>query len=107
MDENSMSNEEKSIHNLTDEFKESNNGNNQDVIVVDGRGYETNSLNNKEIHNLVEVIENTQAGDTLYGEIMKKSEEIIERIVLQMVPEIAERIIKEEIEKLKKTNDAE
>ena len=107
MDENSTVDKERNIHNLTDEFKESNNGNNHNVIVVDGRGYENNSSNNKEIHNLVEVIENTQAGDTLYEEIMKKTDEIIERIARKIVPEIAERIIKEEIEKIKNAKNTE
>lgn len=86
------------------EFEESMDGNNQDVIVVDGRGYERNSSGNKEIHNLVDIVENAQAGDILYEEIMKKSEEIISKIAREIVPEITERIIKEEIEKIKKNN---
>ena len=77
------------------------------VIVVDGRGYENNSQEKKEIHNLVDVIEDTRNADKIYEEIMKRSEEIVRKIALKIVPETAERIIKEEIEKIRKTGDAE
>ncbi len=39
------------------------------------------------------------------GEIMKRVAEITERIAREMVPDIAERIIREEIEKLKATDE--
>jgi hypothetical protein len=97
----STATEDKSIHDLTDEYKELNNGNNQEVIVVDGRGYENNTDNKKQIFNLVDIIENNQTADNLHEEIMKMAVEIVERIAREMVPEIAERVIKEEIEKLK------
>ncbi len=99
--------DDKSIHDLTDEYKELNNGNNQEVIVVDGRGYENNADNKKQIFNLVDIVENTQTADNLHDEVMKRAVEIVERIAREMVPEIAERIIKEEIEKLKKISAVE
>ena len=107
MDANSIINEDEKIHNLTNEYKESNNGSDQEVIVVDGRGYENKSQEKKEIHNLVDVIEDTRNADKIYEEIMKRSEEIVRKIALKIVPEIAERIIKEEIEKIRKISDAD
>jgi ketopantoate hydroxymethyltransferase len=98
---------DKSIHDLNDEYKEMNNGNNQEVIVVDGRGYENNTDNKRQIYNLVDIIENTQTADNLHDEVMKRVVEIIERIARESVPEIAERVIREEIEKLKKISAAE
>jgi hypothetical protein len=107
MDANSIINEDDKIHNLTNEYQEANNGSDQDVIVVDGRSYENNSQEKKEIHNLVDVIEDTRNADKMYEEILKRSEDIVRKIALKIVPEIAERIIKEEIEKIRKTSDAE
>ena len=95
--------EDNSIHDLTDEYKELNNGNNQDVIVVDGRGYENNADGNKQIYTLVDIIDNPQTADNLRDEVMKRAVEIVERVAREIVPEIAERVIREEIEKLKKT----
>jgi hypothetical protein len=61
------------------------------------------------IYDLVDVIEE-QPGETvsegvLNEEIVKKIEEIAEKIAREMFPGIAERVIKEEIEKLKKTDE--
>jgi hypothetical protein len=99
--------EDKSIHDLTDEYKELNNGSNQEVIVVDGRGYENNADNKKQIFNLVDIVENSQTADNLHDEVIRRATEIVERIAREMIPEIAEKVIKEEIEKLKKMSDAE
>jgi hypothetical protein len=107
MDANSIIDEDEKIHNLTNEYKEPNNGSDQEVIVVDGRGYENNSQEKKEIHNLVDVIEDTSTADKIYEEIIKRSEEIVRKIASKMVPEIAERIIKEEIEKIKINSGAD
>jgi len=107
MDSDSTVTEDKNIHDLTDEYKELNNGNNQEVIVVDGRGYENNADNKKQIFNLVDIIENTQTADNLNEEVMKRAVEIVERIAREIVPEIAERVIKEEIEKIKKISATE
>lgn len=58
------------------------------------------------IYDLIDVIEKkpkmafVDAG--LRDEIMKRAEEIAEKIAREMIPGIAERVIREEIEKLKK-----
>ena len=100
MDSDSMATAGKKIH-------EQNNGSNQEIIVVDGRGYENNVNNKREIYTLVDVIEDSQTANNLNEEIIKRAAEIIERITRELVPEIAERVIKEEIEKLKKLSSNE
>lgn len=106
MDSHSIEPENNNVYNLTDVQEESNE-NHQEVIVVDGRGYEDNDKNKKDIYNLVDVIEDTQTADNLYENIMKQAAKIVERIAWEIVPEIAERVIKEEIEKLKKISTNE
>jgi len=107
MDENSIIKDNKEVYDLTDELRDENNGNNKDVIVVDGRGYENDSEIKKEVYTLVEEINDNKMGDRIYEDIFKRLEEIVERIATRMVPEIAEKIIKEEIEKLKKYSESE
>lgn len=100
MDSDSMATADKKIH-------EQNNGSNQEIIVVDGRGYQNNVNNKREIYTLVDVIEDSQTANNLNEEIVKRAAEIIERITRELVPEIAEKVIREEIEKLKKLNSNE
>jgi hypothetical protein len=107
MDEKSIIKDNKEVYDLTDELQDENNGNTQDVIVVDGRGYENDSEIKKELYTLVEVINDNKMGERIYEDIFKRLEEIVERIAIRMVPEIAERIIKEEIEKLKRYSESE
>lgn len=107
MDANSVRKEDKHILDLTEEIQDPNNGNHQEVIVVDGRGYQKTSRDNGEVYNLIDVVDDNQTSDLINKEIIARSEEIIERIARKIVPEIAERIIKEEIEKLKKTDNIE
>jgi len=102
MDAHSIPGDHKEIHDLNEVFPDDKNDSNQEVIVVDGRGYDNDSLLAKEVYTLVDVIEENQTGNKLYEDVMKKTEEILERIARKIVPEIAERIIKEEIEKIKK-----
>jgi hypothetical protein len=58
------------------------------------------------IYDLVDVVERkprmalVDAG--LHDEIMKRAGEIAEKIAREIIPDIAERVIREEIEKLKK-----
>jgi uncharacterized protein YutE (UPF0331/DUF86 family) len=58
------------------------------------------------IYDLVDVIETKPkmaVVDTgLHDEIMRRAVEIAERIAREVVPDIAERVIREEIEKIKK-----
>jgi seryl-tRNA synthetase len=102
-----MDNQKRKVHNLIDELKDENDVNSQDVIVIDGRGYEDDSPINEEVYNLVDVIDEHQLSNKRYEDIMQRVEKMVENITRKMVPEIAERIIKEEIEKLKKSNAAE
>jgi hypothetical protein len=97
-------NKDKNISNIDNG---SNKSNNQEFIVVDGRGYENSSENKEEIYNLIDVIEENSSGDVVAEEIKTRTTEIVERIAREIIPQIAERIIKEEIEKLKNTNDSE
>lgn len=106
MDENSIM-KGKVIRDLTDAYQEPNNGNSQEVIVVDGRGYENPDQRENDIYTLVDIIEDSQTGDKIYEDIMKRAEKIVENIARKMIPEIAERIIKEEIEKIKNNGSAE
>jgi hypothetical protein len=58
------------------------------------------------IYDLVDVVEKRPrmafVDSGLRDEIMKRAEEIAERVAREVVPDIAERLIREEIEKLKK-----
>lgn len=60
----------------------------------------------EKIYDLVDVIEKRPRMaivDTgLHDEIMKRAVEIAEKIAREVIPDIAERVIREEIEKLKK-----
>ena len=60
----------------------------------------------EKIYDLVDVIERKPrmaVVDTgLHDEIMKRVAEIAEKIAREVIPDIAERVIREEIEKLKK-----
>jgi uncharacterized Zn finger protein len=107
MGSNSITIEDKNIHDLTDVYEETNGVNNQEVIVIDGRGYENNTKYKSEKHSLVDAIEDTQTANNLHEEIIKRATEIVERIAREIIPEIAEKVIKEEIEKLKKMSSKE
>lgn len=104
MDMNSAA-DDKKIHDLTDVYEERNGRNNQEVIIVDGRGYERIAKDGKDIHDLIDVIEDRQVATNLQEEIIRRATQIAERIARELVPDIAERIIREEIKKLKKLSD--
>jgi len=96
----------KKIFDLTDVLEEKNGKNNQEVIVIDGRGYEKNiKVNN--LHDIVNEVEEKRLESQLNEEIIQKVTEITEKIVREIVPEIAERIVREEIEKIKKMSNSE
>ena len=61
------------------------------------------------IHDLTDVVEEPRidaiVGGRLQDDIMKKVAEVAERIAREQFPGIAERIIREEIENLKKSGD--
>jgi hypothetical protein len=77
----------------------------REIIVIDGRVYERVSKPGDAVHDLVDSIETGSGGSLddvgLNDEIIKTVSEIAERIAKEMVPGIAERVIREEIDKLK------
>jgi hypothetical protein len=102
MADDSVITDDKKIYDLTEIYEERNGRNNQEVIVVDGRGYERISKDNKYIHELVDFAGDQSATNKLNEEILKRVTEITERIAREIIPEVAERVIREEINKLKK-----
>jgi len=64
---------------------------------------------NDAVYDLVDVIEEPRidaiVGGRLQDEIMKKVAEVAERVAREQFPGIAERVVREEIEKLKKSID--
>jgi hypothetical protein len=78
----------------------------REIIVIDGRVYERVLNSGDAVYDLTDVVEKGSEGfmydPGLNEEIMKAVAETTERIVKEMVPEIAERVIREEIEKLKR-----
>ncbi len=107
MDSNSIIKDNKKIYDLTDVSTDAENGNTQEVIIVDGRGYEKSNFEQEEVFTLLDVVDDPQARENLYKEILKRSEAVVERIARQVVPEIAEKMIRAEIEKIKKETETE
>jgi hypothetical protein len=104
--------QDKKIFELTEVYDERNGidrissdgGKSPQVIVIDGRGYERVKPEGQNIHDLTEIVEDRSPNFQINDLVMKRTEEIIERIARDMIPEIAERVIREEIEKLKQPN---
>lgn len=71
-----------------------------------GESAERKNVKQEIIYDLVDVIEKRPkmaVVDTgLHDEIMRRAVEIAEKIAREVIPDIAERVIREEIEKLKK-----
>lgn len=111
MTEDSGTVQDKKIYELTEIYDERNGQsrkspdgkNSQQVIVIDGRGYERQTLNGHLVHDLTEVIEDDPSSERINEMVMKQATEIIERIARELIPDIAERVIREEIEKIKAT----
>ena len=102
MADDSIMTDDKKIYDLTEIYEERSDKNNQEVIVVDGRGYEKAAKDNKYIYELVDIAEEQPVDDKLHDEMLKQANLIAERIAREVIPGIAERVIREEIEKLKK-----
>lgn len=85
------------IHNLEDLLDTSSG--------FSGQGESDVKARPDRIHDLVDVIEKKTkmafVDPGIHDEIMKRASEIAEKIAREMIPDIAERIIREEIEKLK------
>ena len=104
--------EDKKIYDLTEVYEDGNGsghnslmaGNNHKNIAIDRRFYERVTMDN-DIHNLKDVAEYTSSSSKLNEEIIKRATEIAEKIVREIMPGIAERIVKEEIEKIKRMSN--
>lgn len=105
MDEKSIRANHKKIYDLTEIYEEKNGRNNQEVIVVDGRGYEKIIKDEKFIHELVDVAEDQAALDNVHEEMIERITRMAEKIAREIIPDIAERVIREEIDKLKKMSE--
>jgi hypothetical protein len=77
-----------------------------EIIVIDGRVYERVVKYEDPVYDLGDVVERGHRSSPqdlkLDDEILKRVSEVTEKIAREMIPDIAERVIREEIEKLKK-----
>jgi hypothetical protein len=95
------------IHDLVDvvEGEPTETRSEQEIIVIDGRVYERAPNPGDRIYDLNDVFEEGEAtafrAAALDCEIRKVAAEMAERIAREVIPGIAERVIREEIEKLK------
>ncbi|WP_408998949.1 hypothetical protein ACJ77P_03025 [Syntrophus buswellii] len=82
-----------------------------EVLVIDGRGYEKEPPPADIIHDLVDAIEEKPILDQPHGlsqeEVGRLITETVEKMAREMIPVIAERVIREEIEKLKQDSEEE
>ena len=60
------------------------------------------SEEDKKIYDLTDVVEDAGSSSKLNEEIVKRATQIAEKIAHDIMPRIAERVIREEIEKIKK-----
>jgi len=83
----------------------------QELLIIDGRGYKEGRQPEEKIHDLVDITEEKRTPDqpqVLPEDVMRKAiVETVERMTREMIPGIAERIIREEIEKLKREAEEE
>jgi hypothetical protein len=86
------------IHDLLDPIDSVSGFHGKNVLEIKGRP--------EKIYDLVDVVERKPRMaliDTgVHDEIMNRAVEIAEKIARELIPDIAERVIREEIEKLKK-----
>jgi len=67
-------------------------------------GY-SGSAEDKKIYDLTDVVEDAGSSNKLNEEIIKRATQIAEKIAHDIMPRIAERVIREEIEKIKKISN--
>ena len=65
-------------------------------------GGNSGSAEDKKIYDLTDVVEDSGSSSKLNEEIIKRATQIAEKIAQDIMPGIAERVIREEIEKIKK-----
>jgi len=78
-----------------------------EIIVIDGRVYERVVKQEDNVYDLVDIVERGHGSSPQDlklddNDILKRVSEVTEKIAREMIPGIAERVIREEIEKLKK-----
>jgi hypothetical protein len=77
----------------------------QEVIVIDGRGYDRVLRPEDKIYNLYDVFAEGTGPSLREGAMDEETRKIVlamaEKIARELIPEIAERVIRGEIEKLK------
>ncbi|MFO7570089.1 MAG: hypothetical protein R6W75_09865 [Smithellaceae bacterium] len=106
--------EEKKIYDLTDVYDEhevprrrsTDVKANPNVIVIDGRVYEK-VRQNKTVHELTDVVEEPAQWTDIHEAVAKQITEITEKIAREMIPGIADRVIREEIENLRRKTASE
>ncbi len=112
MIEDSGTVQDKKIFELTEIYDERNGhgrrvtdgSNPQQIIVIDGYGYERVKPSGEQIHDLTEVVDDHLLPHQIDDAIMLRAVEIVEKIARQVIPEITERVIREEIERRKIMN---
>ncbi len=81
----------------------------QEVIVIDGRGYDRVIRPGEKIYDLHDIVEERPGPvfteRAMDEEMRKIALAAAEKIARELIPEIAERVIREEIEKLKSEYD--
>ena len=74
---------------------------NSNVIVIDGRVYEKVKLNTG-VHELTDVVEERTQLTDIHEVVLRHVSEITEKIAREMIPGIVERVILEEIDKIRR-----
>jgi hypothetical protein len=77
-----------------------------DVSAIAAQSFSGRGTSREKIYDLVDVVEKRPrmalVDEGLRDEIMKRASEIAEKIARDVIPSVAERVIREEIEKLKR-----
>ena len=72
------------------------------LVVIDGRVYEKVKVSGAMLYDLTDVIEERVTASEVQDAVVRQVQETAERIARELVPGIVERVVREEIEKLRK-----
>ena len=72
------------------------------LVVIDGRVYEKVKVSGAMLYDLTDVIEERVAASDVQDAVIRQVRETAERIARELVPGIVERVVREEIEKIRK-----
>lgn len=101
----------KKIFELTEVYEERPTGSSQtqtgaqsgnNIVVIDGRFYEKVKVSGAALYDLTDVIEERVAAPDVQEAVIRQIQETTERIAREMIPGIVERVLREELGKLKK-----